>query len=61
MHRFLRHVCREDGPGLIDKERGWVHPGYFVVMNSLVRTLTWPTEKLYNAYRALRGWPEHRP
>jgi len=41
--RFMRHLCREGGRGLIDKRAGWVHPGYWVVMNPFVRVLTWPT------------------
>ena len=43
--RYVRYLCREDGPGLLDKRRGWVHPGYWVVMNGLVRALTWPTRR----------------
>ncbi|MET8438099.1 hypothetical protein ABZV61_36240 [Streptomyces sp900116325] len=29
--RMLRRYYREDGPGLVSKEDGWVSPGYFVV------------------------------
>ncbi|MFB7374761.1 hypothetical protein ACFC0D_33530 [Streptomyces sp. NPDC056222] len=43
--RFMRHLCREEGPGLLSKEEGWVHPGYFVVTNGLVLALTWPTRR----------------
>jgi hypothetical protein len=45
-HRYLRHVCRDGGPGLLDKERGWVSIGYFVVNNVVVRGLCWPSERL---------------
>ena len=41
--RYMRYLCREDGPGLLDKKKGWAHPGYLVVTNRLVRALTWPT------------------
>ncbi|MCX4982426.1 hypothetical protein [Streptomyces sp. NBC_00572] len=43
--RFMRHLHREEGPGLLSKEDGWVHPGYFVVTNSLVLALTRPTRR----------------
>lgn len=43
--RFMRHLCRDEGPGLLSKEEGWVHPGYFVVTNGLVLALTWPTRR----------------
>gem|GEM_PF-5776745 len=43
--RYVRHLCREGGPGLVDKQKGWVHPGYWVVTNGLVRALTWPTRR----------------
>ncbi|MFF8837254.1 hypothetical protein [Streptomyces sp. NPDC015130] len=42
---LLRHVNRPDGPGLLAKERGWVHPAYWAVTNPLVRALTWPTRR----------------
>ncbi|MEW1914367.1 hypothetical protein AB0442_39245 [Kitasatospora sp. NPDC085895] len=43
--RFMRHLCRDNGPGLFDKQRGWVHPGYWVVMNPLVLAPAWPTRR----------------
>ncbi|MER5737613.1 MULTISPECIES: hypothetical protein [unclassified Streptomyces] len=43
--RLMRHLCRDEGPGLLSKEEGWVHPGYWVVTNGLVRALTWPTRR----------------
>ncbi|MEU9864187.1 hypothetical protein AB0D99_25260 [Streptomyces sp. NPDC047971] len=43
--RFKRHLYRSEGRGLLSKEEGWVHPGYFVVTNSLVLALTWPTRR----------------
>ncbi|KQX59517.1 MULTISPECIES: hypothetical protein [unclassified Streptomyces] len=43
--RLLRHLYREEGPGLLSKEENWVHPGYWVVTNPLVRALTWPTRR----------------
>ncbi|MEV1069610.1 hypothetical protein [Streptomyces sp. NPDC050263] len=45
-HRYLRHVYRDGGPGLLDKERGWVSVGYFVVNNAVVRALCRPSEQL---------------
>lgn len=41
--RYVRHLYREGGPGLLDKSAGWSHPGYWVVMNPLVIRLTRPT------------------
>ncbi|MEU6623354.1 hypothetical protein ABZ926_21645 [Streptomyces litmocidini] len=41
----MRHLYRDEGPGLLSKEEGWVHPGYWVVTNGLVRALTWPTRR----------------
>lgn len=43
-HRMLRSYHREDGPGLVSKEDGWVSPGYFVVTNMVVRALCRPSE-----------------
>lgn len=43
--RYVRYLCREGGPGLVDKKQGWVRPGYWVVSNPLVRALTWPTRR----------------
>lgn len=42
--RMLRRYYREDRPGLVSKEDGWVSPGYFVVTNVVVRALCWPSE-----------------
>lgn len=44
LRRMLRRYYREDGPGLVSKEDGWVSPGYFVVTNVVVRALCWPSE-----------------
>lgn len=43
-YRLLRHLYREDGPGLVDKEPCWVSPWYFVVNNALVLALCWPSK-----------------
>ncbi|MET8274015.1 hypothetical protein ACWD7C_24375 [Streptomyces sp. NPDC005134] len=45
--RMLRRYYREDAPGLVSKENGWVSPGYFVVTNVVVRTLCWPSEYVF--------------
>lgn len=42
---LMWHLNREDGPGLLAKETGWVHPAYWVVTNPLVLALTWPTRR----------------
>jgi hypothetical protein len=40
---MLRRYYREDGPGIVSKEDGWVSPGYFVVTNVVVRALCRPS------------------
>lgn len=49
--RLLRRYYREDGPGLVSKEEGWVSPGYFVVTNAVVRALCWPSEYVLRRLR----------
>ncbi|MFE4924669.1 hypothetical protein [Streptomyces sp. NPDC056661] len=44
--RYLRRAHRADSRALLCKEEGWVRPGYFVVTNSALRILCWPTEQL---------------
>lgn len=51
LQRVLRRYYREDGPGLVSKEDGWVSPGYFVVTNVLVRALCWPSEYVLRRLR----------
>lgn len=41
---LLRRYYREDGPGPVSKEDGWVSSGYLVVTNAVVRALCWPSE-----------------
>ncbi|MFF4010611.1 hypothetical protein [Streptomyces sp. NPDC001717] len=43
---YFRHVYRDGGPHILDKERGWVSAHYFVVTNPLLWWLCWPTETL---------------
>ncbi|WP_432115189.1 hypothetical protein [Streptomyces sp. S1] len=43
--RLMHRLYRGEGPGPYSKEEGWVRPGYFVVHNTLVRALTWPTRR----------------
>ncbi|GGR10449.1 hypothetical protein GCM10010497_10770 [Streptomyces cinereoruber] len=54
--RLVRHLYRDGGPGPYSKEEGWVHPGYFVMTNDLVRALTWPTRR-WNASRLTKNEP----
>ncbi|MFJ6784389.1 hypothetical protein [Streptomyces yangpuensis] len=49
--RMLRRYYREDGPGLVSKEDGWVSPWYFVVTNAVVRALCWPTDYVLRRLR----------
>lgn len=49
--RLLRHYHREDGPGLVGKEDGWVSPGYFVVTNAVVRGLCRPSDYVLRRLR----------
>lgn len=51
LRRMLRRYYREDGPGLVSKEDGWVSPGYFVVTNVVVRALCWPSEYVLRRLR----------
>ncbi|MFJ8011231.1 hypothetical protein [Streptomyces sp. NPDC096339] len=44
--RYLRHVYRDDGPSVLDKERDWVSAHYFVVTNPVLGWLCRPTEVL---------------
>ncbi|MEV4049120.1 hypothetical protein [Streptomyces sp. NPDC049744] len=44
--RYLRYVYRDEGPQILDKERGWVSADYFVVTDPLPQWLCWPTESL---------------
>lgn len=43
---YLRYVYSDGGPGLVDKERGWVNPGWYAVHNVVVRCLIWPSEQV---------------
>jgi len=43
---YLQYVYSNTGPGLVDKEREWVNPGWYVVHNVLVRGLAWPSEQV---------------
>lgn len=49
--RMLRRYYREDGPGIVSKEDGWVSPGYFVVTNVVVRALCWPSDYVLRRLR----------
>lgn len=49
--RLLRRHYREDGPGLMRKEDGWVSPVYFVVTNVVVRALCLPSEYVLRRLR----------
>ncbi|MEU1226230.1 hypothetical protein [Streptomyces sp. NPDC005828] len=44
--RYLRYVHRDGAPQILDKERGRVSVHYFVVTNSFLGWLCWPTEIL---------------
>ncbi|WP_329461170.1 hypothetical protein [Streptomyces sp. NBC_01431] len=44
--RYLRYVCRDEAPQILDKERGWVSAHYFVISHPLLEWLCWPTETL---------------
>lgn len=46
-----RRYFREDGPGLVSKEDGWVSPRYFVVTNAVVRALCWPSDYVLRRLR----------
>ncbi len=52
---YLRYVYSERGRGLVDKERGWVNPGWYVVHNPVVRWLTWPSEQVMTLLESRRG------
>ncbi len=49
--RMLHRYYREDAPGLVSKEDGWVSPAYFVVTNAVVRALCWPSEYVLRRLR----------
>lgn len=49
--RVLRHYYREDGPGLVSEEDGWVSPGYFVVTNAVARALCRPSDYVLRRFR----------
>lgn len=49
--RMLRRSYRQDGPGLVSKEDGYVSAGYFVVTNVVVQVLCWPSEYLLQRLR----------
>ncbi|MBT2895869.1 hypothetical protein HET64_04105 [Streptomyces sp. McG3] len=44
--RYLRYVCRDGAPAILDKERGHVSVHYFVVTHPLLEWLCRPTEAL---------------
>ncbi|WP_030705266.1 MULTISPECIES: hypothetical protein [unclassified Streptomyces] len=42
--RYLRHLCRDGAPPLIDKRQGWVSAHWFVVTHPLLRLLCLPPD-----------------
>ncbi|MEU6703209.1 hypothetical protein [Streptomyces wuyuanensis] len=55
--RYLLHVRRNDSRALLCKEEGWVRPAYFVVTNSALRLICWPTEQLLRRLAQPDGSP----
>ncbi|MER6120770.1 hypothetical protein [Streptomyces sp. NPDC001743] len=44
--RYLRYVCRDDAPLILEKEQGRISVHWFVVTSPLLRWLCRPTEAL---------------
>ncbi|MFJ9542458.1 hypothetical protein ACIRPX_35090 [Streptomyces sp. NPDC101225] len=44
--RYLRHLYRDEGPLILDKQQGQVSAHYFVIIHPLLGWLCWPTETL---------------
>ncbi|MGY3684937.1 hypothetical protein [Streptomyces sp. TE33382] len=44
--RYLRYVCRDEAPLILEKELGRISIHWFVVTSPLLDWLCWPTELL---------------